>query len=115
MPILVECIINQFVNMKIYIYYVYILSNKFNNVLYTGVSNNLSRRVYEHKHKINKGFTSKYNVNKLVYYEIFDFIELAIKREKQIKGYSKAKKQKLIISKNPEWIDLYENEAIRKI
>ena len=74
--------------MKLNLYYVYILTNTYNKVLYTGVTNDLVRRCYEHKSKIVKGFTQKYNVDKLVYFEIFDSIELAIKREKQIKGYS---------------------------
>jgi putative endonuclease len=74
------------------LYYVYILTNAYNKVLYTGVTNDLERRCYEHKQKIVKGFTQKYNVNKLVYFEKFDFIDLAISREKQIKGYSRAKK-----------------------
>jgi putative endonuclease len=68
------------------------MTNTYNKVLYTGVTNDLERRCYEHKHKIVKGFTQKYNVDKLVYFEKFDFIDLAISREKQIKGYSRAKK-----------------------
>ncbi len=90
-------------------YYVYILTNKNNTVLYTGVTNNLKRRVYEHKEKIIKGFTSKYNIDKLIYYEIYDDIENAIKREKQIKDTSRAKKEKLINAMNPEWKDLYKD------
>ena len=82
--------------MKIYIYYVYILTNINNTVLYTGVTNDLIRRCHEHKNKLVKGFTEKYNVDKLVYYEVFDYIDLAIKREKQIKGFSRAKKDILI-------------------
>jgi putative endonuclease len=82
-------------------------------VLYTGVTNDLIRRVFEHKKKVLKGFTSKYNVEKLVYFELFDFIDLAIKREKQIKGYSRIKKQNLIHSLNPEWTDLYMNGKIK--
>ena len=78
--------------MVIRLYYVYIMTNTYNKVLYTGVTNDLERRCYEHKHKIVKGFTQKYNVDKLVYFEKFDFIDLAISREKQIKGYSRAKK-----------------------
>lgn len=89
------------------IYYVYILTNFWNNVLYTGVTNDLERRVYEHKTKVNTGFTSKYNVNKLVYFEEFDDIEEAIKREKQLKAGSRQKKIDLIESVNLEWIDLY--------
>ena len=87
-------------------YYVYILTNKYNNVLYTGVTNNLIRRMYEHKNKQFKGFTSKYNVNKLVYYDYTENIESAISREKQIKGWSRQKKINLINSINPTWVDL---------
>ena len=88
-------------------YYIYILSSDNNNVLYTGVTSDLIRRVYEHKNKLCAGFTAKYNVNKLVYYEVcFDPIS-AIKREKQIKGGSRKKKINLIESKNREWDDLY--------
>ncbi len=78
-----------------------------NSVLYTGVTNNLIRRVFEHKNHLVKGFTSKYNVTKLVYYEVFDSIESAILREKQIKGGSRNKKIILINKLNPEWKDLY--------
>ncbi len=87
-------------------YYVYILTNKSNKVLYTGVTNNLTRRVYEHKHKLIKGFTSKYNLNKLVYYEITNYVGAAIQREKQIKGWLRKKKIDLIESLNPDWEDL---------
>jgi putative endonuclease len=99
--------------MKLYIYYIYILTNRNNTVLYTGVTNDLVRRIHEHKNKLIKGFTEKYNVNKLVYYEVFDFIELAIKREKQIKGYSRSKKDLLIDQKNPERKELYNNGSIK--
>ena len=88
-------------------YFVYILTNKYNNVLYVGVSNNLIRRVYEHKNKLISGFTSKYNVNKLVYYEVHSSIFDAIKREKEIKGWKREKKIAVINSFNPEWKDLY--------
>ena len=88
-------------------YYVYIVTNTRNTVLYTGVTSNLERRVLDHKNKVVKGFTSKYNINKLVYYEIFDSIEQAIKREKQIKGGSRQKKIDLIKNLNPEFGDLY--------
>jgi putative endonuclease len=98
--------------MNLRIYYTYILANKYNNVLYVGMTNDLSRRVFEHKHKLTPGFTSKYNVGKLVYYEQFDFVELAINREKQIKKYSKAKKLALIHSMNPEMRELYDNGKI---
>ena len=90
------------------IYTIYILTNKNNNVLYTGITSNLKKRVYEHKNKIVKGFTEKYNVNKLIYYEIFDSALNAIMREKQIKSGSRSAKIKLIVNKNHEWKDLYE-------
>ena len=87
-------------------FYVYILTNKNNTVLYTGVTSNLECRIWEHKHKIYKGFTAKYNVDKLVYYEIhYDSYE-AIAREKQIKAGSRKKKIDLINAQNPEWKDL---------
>ncbi|MBI4834754.1 MAG: GIY-YIG nuclease family protein [Planctomycetes bacterium] len=84
------------------------MTNKRNTVLYTGVTNNLKRRVYEHREKMIDGFTKKYNVIKLVYYEQFDNIENAILREKQIKAGSRNKKIELIERMNPEWKDLYE-------
>ena len=86
-------------------YYVYIMTNK-SRTLYTGVTNNLERRVLEHKQKLVQGFTSKYNINKLVYYEVTNDIYSAISREKEIKGWLRAKKIGLIESKNPEWRDL---------
>jgi len=89
-------------------YYVYLMTNK-SRTLYTGVTNNLERRVYEHKHKLVPGFTSKYNITKLVYYEAGDDINIAIAREKQIKGWLRAKKIALIESVNPEWEDLSED------
>ena len=89
-------------------YFVYILTNKRNGTLYTGVTNNLARRVYEHKHKLLDGFTSKYGLRRLVYYEVFDDIRPAIAREKQIKGWLRVKKLALIESKNPHWDDLAE-------
>ena len=92
--------------MKIHIYYVYILTNKHHNVLYVGVTDNLVKRVDQHKKKILKGFTSKYNVDKLVYYEVFDWIDTAIAREKQVKKYSRAKKVVLIEKMNPDWKEL---------
>ena len=88
-------------------YYVYILTNKYNNVLYTGVTNNIVRRVYEHKKKYIKGFTSKYNVNKLIYFEIFSSSIEAISREKQIKGWTRIRKINLILKNNPNFEDLY--------
>ena len=88
-------------------YCVYIMTNKANRVLYTGVTNDLKRRVYQHKEKLVKGFTEKYNVNKLVYYESFGDIGNAILREKQIKGGSRAKKLELVNRMNPDWHDLF--------
>jgi putative endonuclease len=82
--------------MKIHLYYVYILTNAQHKVLYTGVTNNLERRCYEHKQMKIKGFTQKYNIDKLIYFEKFEFIDQAILREKQIKGYSRTKKTALI-------------------
>jgi putative endonuclease len=98
--------------LKIHLYYVYILTNASNNVLYTGITNNLERRCYEHKQKLVKGFTQKYNVNKLIYFEIFADIELAILREKQIKGYSRAKKEALVDLVNQNWDELLYNAKI---
>ena len=93
--------------MRIHIYYVYILTNAYHNVFYTGVTNDLKRRCDEHKHKKIKEFTQRYNVNKLIYFEMFDFIDLAIAREKQIKGYSREKKIVLINQFNKDWSELY--------
>ena len=90
-------------------YYVYLMTNKNNTVIYTGVTNDLIRRVYEHKNKLVEGFTKRYNVVKLVYYEIFDNPEIAITREKQIKAGSRKKKIALINSINPQWQDLYDD------
>ena len=89
-------------------YYVYIMTDKGNAVLYTGVTGNLIKRVYEHRQKLVEGFTQRYNVVKLVYYEVFDQIENALTREKQIKAGSRQKKLQLINSLNREWKDLYE-------
>ena len=88
-------------------YYVYIMTNK-SRTLYTGVTNNLMRRVHEHKNKLVPGFTSKYNIKLLVYFESTSDVNEAILREKQIKGWLRAKKIKLIESMNPEWKDLSE-------
>ena len=91
-------------------YYVYILSNSHKNVIYTGVTNDLSRRVYEHKNHLDKSsFTSRYNVENLVYFEESTDIDAAIAREKQIKGWNRKRKEKLIEAKNPNWDDLYES------
>ena len=89
-------------------YYIYLMTNKYNTVLYTGVTNDLIQRIYEHKEKSIAGFTKKYNVNKLVYYEIFVDVNSAIAREKQIKAGSRQKKIDLINSMNPQWRDLYD-------
>jgi putative endonuclease len=89
-------------------YYVDIMTNKHNKVLYTGVTNDLRTRVYEHKEKLTGGFTKKYNVTKLVYYEVFDDPENAILREKQIKAGSRQKKIDLVDSMNSKWLSLYE-------
>lgn len=87
-------------------YYVYILTNKNCTTLYVGVTNNLERRLYEHKHKLIEGFTSRYNVDVLVYYEITTDCYSAIAREKQIKSWKRAKKNQLISENNPAWKDL---------
>ena len=87
-------------------YFVYILSNKANTVLYVGVTNNLERRVYEHKNKLIDGFTKRYNVDKLVYFETTSDVDEAIKREKALKNLVRRKKEELINSINPEWVDL---------
>jgi putative endonuclease len=89
-------------------YYVYIMTNKGNTVLYTGVTGNLERRVYEHKHKITGSFTAKYNINKLVYYEATSDINAAIAHEKKVKRWRRAWKEEMIAKKNPEWRDLSE-------
>lgn len=92
-------------------YFVYILTNKLNTTLYIGITNNLICRIYEHKNKMVDGFTKKYNLTKLVYFEVFDTPEVAIKREKALKNLVRRKKDKLIESKNPERRDLY-NEIL---
>jgi putative endonuclease len=89
-------------------FYVYIVANSRNTVLYTGVTNNLVRRVYEHKNKLVDGFTKRYNATKLVYFEATECVESAISREKQIKAGSRQRKLDLINGINPEWRDLYE-------
>ena len=84
------------------------MTNKNNTVIYTGVTNNLKRRVFEHKEKLIVGFTKKYNVNKLIYYEVTNDVNSAINREKQIKAGSRQKKVNLINGFNENWRDLYE-------
>jgi putative endonuclease len=89
-------------------YYVYIMANK-RGILYTGITNDLERRVYQHKNKLVEGFTKKYNVTDLVYFESTDDVTVAITREKQIKGMLRSKKVELIKTMNPQWQDLSEN------
>ncbi len=88
-------------------YYVYIMTNR-SRTLYVGVTNDLGRRVYEHKHKLVPGFTSKYNMTQLIYYETTCDVKAALAREKQIKGWLRSKKIALIESANPSWSDLSE-------
>ena len=89
-------------------YYVYLLTNWNNKVIYIGVTNNLERRIYEHKNKLIKGFTQKYNISKLVHFEETQDIYTAITREKEIKKWRREKKNKLITQANPNWQDLSE-------
>ena len=88
-------------------YYVYVMTNIHNKVLYIGVTGDLIKRVYQHKEKLVDGFTKDYNVCKLVYYEIFEDIKYAIEREKQLKKRKREKKEEIINKSNPEWRDLY--------
>ena len=91
-------------------YYVYVLSNATNVAIYIGVTNDLIRRIYEHRnHADPKSFTARYNISKLVYYEETPDVRAAIEREKQLKSWSLARKNELIASTNPTWADLYEN------
>ena len=87
--------------------YVYILTNKGHNVFYVGITSDLIKRVFEHKNKFVEGFSKKYNIDQLMYYEVFENIEEAIQREKQIKGLLRSKKIALIEKMNPKWEDLY--------
>ena len=87
-------------------YFIYLLTNKTNKVLYIGVTNNLERRIFEHKNKLVEGFTKKYNLNKLVYYEATNDIDGALEREKQLKNWHRDWKINLINSSNPAWKDL---------
>ena len=87
-------------------YYTYILTNKYNEVLYIGVTNDLARRVAEHRSGMIPGFTQKYNCHKLVYYEEYSEVEMAIAREKQLKKWSRPKKESLIATQNKDWQDL---------
>ncbi len=88
-------------------YFVYIMASKKNGTLYVGVTSNLVKRIYEHKNNIVKGFTKKYRIHDLVHYEIFDDVQEAIKREKQLKWWKRNWKIELIEKENPEWLDLY--------
>jgi putative endonuclease len=91
-------------------YYVYILSNITGTTIYIGITKDLIRRVYEHKHKLDPGsFTARYDIHKLVYYESTSDVRAAIEREKQLKGWNRKRKNKLIESMNPRWDDLYES------
>jgi len=87
-------------------YYLYILTNKKEGVLYIGATNDLERRIFEHKNKLIKGFSSRYNLDKLVYFETYQFIEDAIKREKNMKKWKREWKINLIVEHNPDWGDL---------
>ena len=87
-------------------YYVYILTNKSNKVMYIGITNDLQRRLYEHKNELVDGFTKKYHVHKLVYYESHKYVKDAILREKKLKGLLRIRKNELVETMNPEWIDL---------
>jgi putative endonuclease len=89
-------------------YYVYLLTNWNNKVMYVGVTNNLERRIYEHKHKLVQGFTQKYNVDKLVYFEETKDVHAALEREKEIKKWRREKKNALVLKDNTEWRDLSE-------
>ena len=90
-------------------YYVYILASKRNGTLYTGMTSNLHKRIWQHKNKLLPGFTEKYKVTNLVYYEIHEDPVGAITREKQIKKWNRVWKMKLIETENPEWCDLFES------
>jgi putative endonuclease len=94
---------------------VYILTTKKNTVLYIGVTSDLLKRCHQHKEKEFQGFTKRYNVDKLIYFELYGFIQEAIKREKQIKGYSRAKKVALIEKLNPTWEELFVDGCIKKL
>ena len=89
-------------------YYVYILANQSNSTIYTGVTNDLISRVYEHKHNMDaKSFTARYHVHKLVYFEGIEEAVIAIEREKQIKSWNRKRKNTLVETMNPKWMDLY--------
>ncbi len=90
-------------------YYIYLLTNWNNKVMYVGVTNNLKRRIYEHKNKLISGFTKKYNIHKLVYFEETKDVSSAITREKEIKKWHREKKNRLVFENNPGWKDLSED------
>ena len=90
-------------------YYMYIISNKKNGTLYIGVTNDLERRIFEHKKKLVEGFTKKYGLNKLIYFEQFQYVNDAIKREKQLKNWNRSWKIELIEKENKDWTDLSSN------
>ena len=90
-------------------YYVYLMTNWNNKVMYIGITNNLERRIFEHKQKVGQGFTEKYNINKLVYYEQTSDIIEALNREKEIKKWRREKKNRLVVKTNPIWRDLSED------
>ena len=93
-------------------YYVYILTNWNNKVMYIGVTNDLVRRVFEHRQKTIKGFTEKYNVHKLVYFDVCEDVNSAIAREKELKKWRREKKDQLVTDMNPRWLDLAEELEI---
>lgn len=88
-------------------FYVYIICNRHKNVLYVGMTNDLKKRIYFHKKRLISGFTKKYNVDQLVYYEEFSTIDETLARENQIKKYRREKKNNLVLKQNPDWVDLY--------
>ncbi|MBO1926340.1 GIY-YIG nuclease family protein [Thiomicrorhabdus sp. 6S2-11] len=93
-------------------YYVYILTTENNKVMYVGVTNNLQRRLFEHKNHLVEGFTKKYNVTKLVYFEETFDVKAAIAREKQFKGWRREKKNQLVESINPNWVELFIGDSL---
>jgi putative endonuclease len=97
--------------MREHIYYVYILASRIGGTLYIGVTSDLIRRVHEHREKLVRGFTQKYGIARLVYFEQFGDVGMAIRREKQLKGWKRAWKVRLIEEQNPNWDDLYPSLA----
>jgi putative endonuclease len=88
-------------------YYVYIMTNKYNTVLYTGMTIDLKQRIFTHREGLVEGFTKRYQINKFIYYEVVEDLDSALYREKEIKNYSRVKKIDLVSSLNPHWIDLF--------